>query len=143
MSVTKNWASSLIFFKKIFGKIWPIFDTEKWLWKSEFCNLWVHIHNQVSICWRTFELRKCKEPRVWCRICWKFIKWYSLSIHSTLQNCIYCCKKWQKWHILSIIIKGLIMFLSFNKTLQIFEIKKSPLYEFYGLRFWSIERTHP
>ena len=28
-----NWYSSKKFF---FRKIWPIFDTEKWLWKPEF-----------------------------------------------------------------------------------------------------------
>ena len=36
----KSWASKLIFFSEIFfRKIRIIFDIEKWVWKSEFCNL--------------------------------------------------------------------------------------------------------
>ena len=33
----KSWSSSQIFFKEFFfGKVEPIFNTEKWLWKYEF-----------------------------------------------------------------------------------------------------------
>ena len=36
-----SWSLNQIFFTEFyFGKIRPILDTEKWLWKYEFCNLW-------------------------------------------------------------------------------------------------------
>ena len=39
-SFYKSWAPKLIFSNEIFfRKIRIIFDIEKWLWKSEFCNL--------------------------------------------------------------------------------------------------------
>ena len=41
IKVFKKWSSNQIFFADFFfGKIRPILDTEKWLWNSEFWDLW-------------------------------------------------------------------------------------------------------
>ena len=44
-----------MFKEEIFRKIWPIVDTEKWLSKSEFSNLWGQIYNNTD--WQTALFR--------------------------------------------------------------------------------------
>ena len=57
-----------------------IFDTENWLWKSEFCDPYGQISNRPLICQRPFTVRKFylpfNLPRVWCGTCRKKFKWY-------------------------------------------------------------------
>ena len=45
--------------KKKFGKIRPILDTKKWLWKYEFCNLWQGCSSFWQVCRCPYFVKKC------------------------------------------------------------------------------------
>ena len=64
MTIIKSCSSSFLYssMKKKFRRIQLIFDTEKWLWKSEFCCFW--------------PLNSTERPKIFL---WPFLQFFSLT----------------------------------------------------------------
>ena len=90
-SFYKSWAPKLIFSYEIFfRKILIIFDIEKWLWKSEFCNL-VGLITSTKNVQKKFQSHFCDQ--------WSI----SFSLKSFYQIPLTWSKYWQggyRWIIM-------------------------------------------
>ena len=69
--IIKNWSPWQIFFTEIFfGKICPILDSENWIWKLKFWDLWQGCSQFWSVQQGHYLVKKCLFPIdalvVWC-----------------------------------------------------------------------------